>query len=280
MKKDVSRILKSRQRTIHLPLMEQRRVVRYENNKLSLIEDLVTTEYALTIHVNNREMVTIVCLPEYLEELIIGFLAAEGVIRDVSQIAEMQISRFRGVARIRTHHPTNFDVDFFHKRYIASCCGKSRQTFYFYNDAHTAKRVEDDVTVTPQSICALVEAMQKSSALFSQTGGVHTASFCSADEVLVSRSDIGRHNALDKVYGYVLQEELDVKSKIISFSGRLSSEVLLKVAKMGVGIVLAKSAPTALALDAADELGITAVGFVRGDTFNIYTHPWRVVAAD
>ena len=85
-----------------------------------------------------------------------------------------------------------------------------------------------------------------------------------------------RHNALDKLYGYALRQQLSLAGKVLTFSGRLSSEVVLKVAKLGVGIVLARSAPTALALDIADELNITAVGFVRNGSFNVYTHPRRI----
>lgn len=112
--------------------------------------------------------------------------------------------------------------------------------------------------------------------LFHETGGVHIAGLCTTDQLLHARADIGRHNALDKLYGFALQHNLAIEQKVITFSGRLSSEVLLKVAKIGVGIVLANSAPTALALDMAEALNITTVGFVRGDSLNVYTHHWRV----
>lgn len=88
--------------------------------------------------------------------------------------------------------------------------------------------------------------------------------------------DIGRHNALDKLYGYCLMHSLAVEDKIMVFSGGISSEVLLKVAKIGCSIVLSKSAPTELALRLAHELGITTVGFIRNQSFNIYTWPERI----
>jgi FdhD protein len=88
--------------------------------------------------------------------------------------------------------------------------------------------------------------------------------------------DIGRHNALDKIYGYCLKNNISIGNKVIVFSGRISSEILLKVAKIGCEVVLSKSAPTELALELAEELGITTVGFIRNNSFNIYTCPERI----
>lgn len=239
-------------------------------------EDSVVTEYVLTVHVNNQEMATVVCSPEHMDDLVLGFLAAEGVIRSLQQVKSLVVHTHSGRARVETTSTVNFNQEFFNKRYIASCCGKSRQSFYFYNDVQTAKRVDDQTTLTPLQILTLMDAMEVDAGLFRETGGVHIAALCDAKGVIVSRSDIGRHNALDKLYGYVLRKELALTGKVVTFSGRLSSEVLLKVAKLGTGMVIARSAPTALALDIAEELNITTVGFARNRSFNVYTHPWRV----
>lgn len=89
--------------------------------------------------------------------------------------------------------------------------------------------------------------------------------------------DIGRHNALDKLYGYCLKHHISIRDKVVVFSGRISSEILLKVAKIGCEVVLSKSAPTELALNLAEELRITTVGFIRSDSLNIYTCPERIL---
>ena len=86
-------------------------------------------------------------------------------------------------------------------------------------------------------------------------------------------ADIGRHNALDKIYGHLLRQRISVRDKVLAFSGRVSSEVVLKAAKIGVGVLLSKSAPTDLALRLAHDLGITVVGFIRRDHLTVYTHP-------
>jgi FdhD protein len=123
----------------------------------------------------------------------------------------------------------------------------------------------------------LMQLLQERSTDFQATGGIHNAALCTPNELVIVRSDIGRHNALDKIYGYCLQHELSLSDKLIVFSGRVSSEVLLKVSKMGIGIILSKSAPTTLALDLARDLGITIVGFLRGQTFNVYTHVDQII---
>ena len=259
-------------------LVKEQQVFRFvQGAGTSEVTDTVVTEYALTIFVNDEEMATVVCSPEHMEDLVTGFLASEGVIRSVDQIEDLYVNSLRGMARVKTSGKVNFNQDFYNKRYIASCCGKSRQTFYFYNDAHTAKKITDSFQIQPDDVFWAMNAMEDSSDVFHHTGGVHTASLADQGEIILSRSDIGRHNALDKIYGYALKHRLDLSGKFIIFSGRLSSEVLLKVSKIGVGMVLAKSAPTKLALDIADELNITTVGFIRGESFNVYTHPERII---
>lgn len=243
-------------------------------------EDLVATEYALTIYVNQQELATVVCTPEYVQDLVVGFLASEGIIRSIDQITTIDLKSYRGAVYVQTVSKHNFNQSFFNKRYIGSCCGKSRQSFYFYNDAQTAKPVVNDMRLTPEDVLTLMTSLDKEADLFKETGGVHIARLTDVSGNGVSRSDIGRHNALDKLYGYMLRTNTSPTGKVIVFSGRLSSEVLLKVAKLGVGIVMAKSAPTALALAIANELHITAIGFVRNDSFNVYTHPSRLLGTE
>ena len=132
------------------------------------------------------------------------------------------------------------------------------------------------MTITPEECFHLMNTLQQSSTTFRQTGGVHNTALCDRNNILISRMDIGRHNALDKIYGHCLRNDISVKGKIIAFSGRISSEILLKVSKIGCEIVLSKSAPTKLALQLAHDLVITVVGFIRHDSCNIYTHPHRI----
>lgn len=238
--------------------------------------DAIASEYALTIYVNSQELATVVCTPNHMEELVIGFLASEGVLQSATQVRQLRIDEEVGTAYVEMEADISINQDFYNKRYIGSCCGKSRQSFYFVNDAHLVQPVSGQTVLDSHTILDLMDGMETEAGLFRATGGVHMACLCDKSTILLARTDIGRHNALDKLYGHVLKMGLPIADKVITFSGRLSSEVLLKVAKIGVDMVLAKSAPTAMAIDMAEELNITTVGFIRSGSFNVYTHPWRV----
>ncbi|KHF39326.1 formate dehydrogenase accessory sulfurtransferase FdhD [Halalkalibacter okhensis] len=256
-------------------LSSTRSIIKYGHHHFSKLEDDIVIEFPLTIYINNEEFATMVCSPRDFEEMVIGFLASEGVIRFRKEIKDMTIDQDRGFAYVHLHAEVQ-NQQYFSKRFIGSCCGKSRQ-FYFQNDVRTAKTSMTSTTITARQCMDLMKKMQDASVVFKNTGGVHNAALCTADELIVSRSDIGRHNALDKLYGYSLLNGITVKDKILVFSGRISSEILTKAAKIGVGIVLSKSAPTDLAIQLAEDLNITAVGFIRGSSFNIYSHPKRII---
>ncbi|MGO0060117.1 formate dehydrogenase accessory sulfurtransferase FdhD [Brevibacillus fluminis] len=254
----------------------KRRVLKITDVTASWEEDEIVTEYPLTLFVNDQEFATIVCTPSDLEEMVIGFLASEGAIRSYSEIKHISIDTAQGFAYIELHEQTLLSQQFYSKRRITSCCGKSRQSFYFFSDARTTKPVESTTAVTPAQCIDLMNRLQASSAMHRSTGGVHNAALCTPEGILLGYSDIGRHNALDKIFGRCLKEGIATNDKILVFSGRISSEVLLKSAKIGAGILISKSAPTELALNLAEELAITAIGFVRGNNLNVYTHHERV----
>jgi FdhD protein len=260
-----------------IPNMSVKQNIRkYINGQFEEVEDEIVTEFPLTIFVNGEEFATMVCTPTHFEEMVVGFLASEGVIRWYKDIAALHIDEQAGYAHVKLHAEVTTSQQYYSKRFIGSCCGKSRQ-FYFHNDARTAKTSTSKQTLTPAQCIQLMIDMQRSSVVFQETGGVHNAALCTPDEIVVSRTDIGRHNALDKLFGYSIINQVSVREKIIVFSGRISSEVLVKAAKIGVGIVLSKSAPTDLAIQLAEDLNITAVGFIRGHSFNVYSHPERII---
>ncbi|BCJ88218.1 formate dehydrogenase accessory sulfurtransferase FdhD [Effusibacillus dendaii] len=256
---------------------KNRTVFKYDGNALIEQVDEVASEYPFTIVLNGQEFATLVCTPTHLKEMAIGFLTSEGVIRFPEEIVSVTLNEERGFAYVETTNKQPTSLEFYAKRFIGSCCGKSRQSFYFHNDVKTAKTVMSRNQITVDQCFYLMELLQQSSTHFQTTGGVHNAALCSKNEIIISCTDIGRHNTLDKIFGYWMQNRIHLHDKVIVFSGRISSEVLLKVAKIGVGILISKSAPTDLALEMAEELGITIIGFVRGRKMNVYTHPERIV---
>jgi FdhD protein len=119
---------------------------------------------------------------------------------------------------------------------------------------------------------------QDRSEVFKNTGGVHAAALSSADGIELFSEDIGRHNAVDKVFGRCLLENIETKDKLLLVTGRISSEILLKVARRGIPALVSKSAPTDSGVKLAEKLGITLIGFVRGHRMNVYAHAERVLA--
>lgn len=254
-----------------------RQVLRIVGDDVQKVKDTVVTEYAVTVKINQEEFVTMVCTPEYVEDMVIGYLASERVIRNFDEIESIWHQEKEGFVHVKTKKVNPYFQQMQNKRYITSCCGASRQGFVFANDALVAKKMTDvHVRVTPKDCYRLMRALQNSADVFQQTGGVHNAALCDKSGIVLGRMDIGRHNALDKIYGYCLRNNIVMHDKIIVFSGRISSEILLKVSKIGCEIVLSKSAPTELALELAEGLGITTVGFIRKDAMNVYTHEKRI----
>ncbi|MBU9712616.1 formate dehydrogenase accessory sulfurtransferase FdhD [Evansella tamaricis] len=257
-------------------VLETYSITKFDGGKLYKVEDMIATEFPLTIHINGAEFATMVCTPTHLQELVRGFLASEGIIRFLDEIQSLVIDESKGFAFVELKNKQISTTSFQTKRFIGSCCGKSRQ-FYFQNDVKTAKTIKSNQTITIQECIQLIKRMQEESEDFHLSGGLHNTALCSNKDIIVSRSDIGRHNALDKIYGYCMENKVSLRDKVIAFSGRISSEVLLKVSKIGVGIILSKSAPTTLAIQLAEDLGITAVGFIREERLNLYTHPERII---
>lgn len=262
------------------PVEVKREILRFGEGQAQRLEDSIVTEYTVTIKVNGQEFVTMVCTPEYIEEMVIGYLASEGIIKKYSDIEGIWIQEKEGFVHVTTSRVNPVYKKLQGKRYLTSCCGASRSGFVFAADALTAKKLHKlETEIEVEDCFRLMEEMQDSADLFHNTGGVHNASLCSLFGPIASRMDIGRHNALDKIFGHCLKNDIPIDDKVVVFSGRISSEILLKVAKIGCPIVLSKSAPTELALKLAEELGITAIGFIRNRSLNVYTHPKRVAEA-
>ena len=258
--------------------VKKRTVLRFKNGQMESVEDKIVTEFPVTVKINEEEFVTMVCSPQYIEDMVIGYLASEGVIREYKDIKNIWVQEKEGYVHVTIDKLNPYFQNLQSKRYITSCCGASRQGFVFINDALTAKKMNDiSVELSIKDCFQLMNKLQQSAATFQETGGVHNAAICDKNGFMLSRMDIGRHNALDKLYGYCLKHHISIRDKVVVFSGRISSEILLKVAKIGCEVVLSKSAPTELALNLAEELRITTVGFIRSDSLNIYTCPERIL---
>lgn len=255
--------------------VEERKIWRYESGNIVPRTDIVVTEVPLTVQLNNEELATLLSSPHERKEMVVGFLANEGFISKKSDIQKLLIDEREGIAWVETADKENKVGNLFLKRYITSCCGRARPNFYFANDALTAKRVTSSFAMSGKKIVELMGCIETE--MFTKTGGVHGGGICDAQEALHVTYDTGRHNVVDKLYGWGIMTDIGFEDKCLMFSGRTSSEILLKASKMGIPILASRSAPMGLAIDLAEELGVTLLGFIRNGKMNIYTHPERIL---
>lgn len=239
-------------------------------------EDIIVREKALTIYVNSRELATIVCSPVDLEYMAVGFLCSEGILKRREDLRSIAIDEEQGIARLEIADPDGLTEKICLKRYIAPSCGRSGISVHFAGDAACDNPVASGIKVEATTLCRLVEELQERSRLFQRTGGVHNAALAQDGEILIFQEDIGRHNTIDKIFGQCFLEEIPRNDKMIIYSGRISSEILMKVARMGIPMLVSRSAPTGLALQLAENFHITVAGFVRGNRLTIYTHRERI----
>jgi FdhD protein len=250
-------------------------VLKLSERGASSIEDIVAKESSLTIMLNDQELVTLLCSPTDLKYLAVGFLFSEGLLRSRDDIKKVTVDDRRGVARVETEVDAQLANEDLFKRFITAGCGKGA-TLLSAAGAQGQPKVESTLRISAAAVSALAKEFQQSSQIYRATGGVHSAALCDTGKTLVFNEDIGRHNALDKVFGECILTDIPTDNRIVITSGRVSSEIVLKVARRNVPIVVSKSAPTDLGVRSADDLGITLVGFVRGKRMNVYTHARRI----
>lgn len=250
-------------------------IFRFTDKEKSEFEDVIVREFTLTIFLNGRELVSLLCSPTELKELALGFLFSEGLLQEKEEIEELVVNQEKGVVWVSTKENKDFVKDLAFKKLITSGGGKG-VTFSNIVDTANCRKVNSQMKVLPQEVFDLVRKMQRQSLLFQSTGGVHSAALCNPRDILIFSEDIGRHNALDKVFGQALLKGIKLKDKIVVTSGRISSEILLKAGRHNLPLVVSRSAPTNLAVKLAKRLGITLIGFVRGKRMNVYTGEGRV----
>ena len=240
----------------------------------SSTEQVVAAEILATIFLNGQELATLLCSPKDLNYLAVGFLVSEGLLKSKDEIKKIEVDDWLGVVRIETEGGSVPDGRLFAKRLIASGCGGAA-TFYSVDDA-TIPKVESRMRISADEVFALVNKFQHSSEVYLATHGVHSAALCDRKSMLVFNEDIGRHSAIDKIFGKCLLEDIPTENRLIMTSGRITSEILHKVARRGIPIIISISAPTSLGVKIADSLGITLIGSVKGKKMNVYTNDWRL----
>ncbi|RIM36335.1 sulfurtransferase FdhD, partial [Staphylococcus cohnii] len=175
---------------MHEDVLTNQTIVRFEDGKLIEKKDHYVTEFPLTIMVNGEEFATVICSPNHMEELTLGFLASEGAILRSDDLKSIQIDDSKGFAHVELTKSLGERFEYSTKRMIASCCGKSRE-FYFQNDAAVAKTSMSNIELNPQQVLNMMTRLQSASEVFKQTGGLHNAAISDGDTFFEHRQDIG-----------------------------------------------------------------------------------------
>jgi FdhD protein len=252
-------------------------ILRFSEDEKRNTEDIVVREYPLTIILNNQELVTLLCTPINLDYLAIGFLSSEGLIKSKDEINKITTDEKRGVVRVETTEDTKQAGELVFKRLITSGCGRGA-SFYSAADVTRQRKVESKTSLSTAEVFDLVKEFQHTSQIFRTTGGVHSAAVCDNENILIFREDIGRHNALDKVFGECILKDIPTGGRVVLTSGRVSSEILFKVVRRNIPLLISRSAPTDMGVKLAGELGVTLIGFVRGKRMNVYANDWRIIS--
>jgi FdhD protein len=219
-------------------------------------------------------------------ELAVGFLYTEGIIRSIHDIqyathaftcAEnrqnvIQVSLKESIVPKLQNTDRNF--------YTTSSCGVcGKSSIGAIRTVSQYQNVKDNNRISATLLCTFPYLLRERQEIFEQTGGLHASALFNTDgDLLLLREDVGRHNALDKLIGAALNEELEpLNDKVLLLSGRASFELIQKAAMAGINIIAAIGAPSTLAVQLAEEFNITLCGFLRGQRFNIYTSPQRII---
>ena len=237
------------------------------------VRGVVPMEEVIALHVNGQPLVSLMCTPTMLEELVLGFLFNEGVIEGPDEVALLELRGGGQCVDVWLEH----DVEISQSRVITSGCSGGI-TFKDVTSLH--HRVESDVRVTPQQVTRLMHEFSQVAAIYHRAGGIHGAALAEGERLLCTAEDIGRHNALDKIAGVCLRQSQSMQGCVLLTTGRVSSEMVSKVARMGVPIVISHTSPTSLSVQLAQAWGITLVGYTRRRSFRVYTGAERVVAED
>jgi len=236
------------------------------------VRGVVPAEAVITLQVNGRALVRLMCTPTDLEDLALGFLFNEGLIESLDDVAVVELcSGGEGVDVWLT-----YDIEMPAVRSITSGCSGGTT---FEDIRSVQHRIESDLVVTPGQVTALMERLSDEAALYHRAGGVHTGALVALGEegVICVAADVGRHNTLDKITGSCLRQERSTEDSILLTSGRVSSEMVSKVAHMGVPLIVSRTSPTTLSIDLAQAWGITLIGYTRRRSFRVYTGQERIV---
>ena len=240
-----------------------RTYLRVRGGRAEEVSGEVVREQPLTLYVDGERFLTLLCTPVKLEALVVGYLWMEKVITDLAEIRALEVSPVDGRVDVSLTHPVSLPTE----RILTSGCGGG---ITFRIDHRLFPRLSSDLRVSPLQLAARIHELFAAALLYKASRGIHGAALCDTERLLLVAEDVGRHNAVDKIKGEALLRGIPTEDRILLSTGRISSEMLLKAARMGVPVVASRTSPTEMAIGLAEQLNITVCGYVRPDGLNLY----------
>lgn len=233
----------------------------------------IIREIHLEIALNTEKIAVIACSGRYADELAVGFLRSEGLLNSQDEIEKIEIADNENRVLVKTRNPVALTLAS-HKTIASS---GARGTGAGQSFSRQPIRESKSTYIKPVQVFRMMDDFLSMASLHDSTGGTHAAALAAGSgDIIAVREDIGRHNTIDMLGGYALLGGMDLSDKTIVRTGRVSSEIVHKVWRLGVPVVISISVPTAMAIELAHEAGITLVGSVRGEKFIVYTHSIRI----
>jgi FdhD protein len=249
---------------------------RMQNGQIVEETGHVITEMAVSLTVNGEIWLTFMCTPVDLEALAVGFLFNEGLIQEREQIADVRVCATGDNIDVWTTESIRRPRQW---RKTSGCTGGVTSV-----ESERPNEVgvvnKNGGILSSDEIAELVDDLFTTQKLYRLTGGVHTSTLTDGKGHFVTAEDIGRHNTLDKIAGKCLLENIRLTRRILLTTGRISSEMLQKAARIKAAVLISRTSPSTLSIDLAEQTGITLIGYARRNQFTIYTHPERIVSSN
>lgn len=256
------------------PLQITRPILKYASEGWQPVEGRVIEENPVSLTVNGQVWLTFMCSPDQLEALAAGFLFNEGVIHHRDEIIQVRVCENQANVDIWLSHPAEQPKTW---QRASGCTGGVTNPAAVLNIHPVAQQN----VFTPAQLLAGMDQLYQVEGLYQQNRGLHNSALFDGQEIRCHAADIGRHNTVDKLAGQLLLNSKgdQISPRLVLTTGRISSEMLQKSARLGAEVVISRTSPTRMAVRLAEDLGITLVGYARKTEFIVYTWPDRVIGA-
>jgi FdhD protein len=254
-----------------MELNSHRTIQRFAKGRLHTTERSVVEEYPLRLTVNERELATLIASPHQLNFLVAGFLRNQGFVDSLDDFHTLGICHDFGDANVRLGRQIPEKL----KPTLTSGCGAGI-TFAMPDKHINHEEATSTVSYPAEAVFTLMKELNQKAEQYRSHGGIHSAAVGDGERLLLFAEDIGRHNTLDRIAGEALFKGIDLAGKMLVTSGRVSTEMVAKAARLGIGLIASRTSPTDLAIRMSEAAGITLVGYLRGENFEVYSRPDRI----